>query len=221
MVNAVSELAQLTHAALLAAEGTASGAHAAVEALPWLARAIRDDRRVDRFVAWGRSTVVDENTGTAVIPRALFEELHERAGVVVEWPIGNAGVLHCYGYLLSLEPTPYGLKRDRWTEGALAQACGLPADAFHPWREGPTLLARAAAAASSLLATPTAGATQVIDAREARLALGAADGPAALAYAVVPHAGAAPLLVTMFPVGDAAAPLAEFRADPRLRWNAV
>lgn len=221
MVSAVSELEQLTRAAERAADGTTASACAAIEALPWLDAAIRVDRESGRFAMWGRSTIIDENTGTAVIPQALFHELHERAGVAADWPVGNAGVLHCYGYLLSLEPTPYGLKRDRWTEAALAGACGLPAWAFHPWHEGPTLLERASAAASALLATAARGAAQVLDGREARLGLSAAEGPAALAYAVAPTADAAPLLVTLFPVADAALPLTEFRTDPRLRWNAV
>lgn len=217
----MSKLEQLTRAANLAADGTAAGAYAAIEALPWLASAIRDDRNAERFAAWARSTAVDEHAGVGIIPRALFEELHARAGIDANWPIGNAGVLHCYGYLLSLEPTPYGLKRNRWTDGALARACTLPPDAFHPWLKGPTLLARATAAASALLAAPAAGAAQVIDEREGRLALGARHGPTALAYAVAPVRGAAPLLVTMFPVAEATLPLTDFRTDPRLRWNAV
>lgn len=221
MVSAVSELEKLAKAANLAAGGTASGARTAIDALPWLAPAIREDRSAGRFAAWGRSTVVDENTGVAVIPRALFEELHERAGIDADWPIGNAGLLHCYGYLLSLEPTPYGLKRDRWTEGELARACRLPPDAFQPWLEGPTLLARATSAATALAIDPAVGARQSIGGREARLALSAARGQVALTYAVAPAVGTAPLLVTMFPVADAAAALTEFQADPRLRWNAV
>lgn len=221
MVSAVSELEQLTQAAHLATDGTAAGARAAIDTLSWLASAIHDDRTAGRFIAWGRSSVIDENTGAGIIPRALFEELHVQADIAADWPIGNAGVLHCYGYLLSLEPTPYGLKRERWTEGVLAHACHLPPDAFHPWREGPILLARATAVASALLSSPAAGATQVIDARETRLALGAVRGSTALAYAVAPSAGATPLLVTMFPVADAIVPLTEFRTDPRLRWNAA
>lgn len=217
----MSEIEQLTQAAHLAADGTAAGARAALDALPWLTSALRDDHDADRFAAWGRSTVVDENTGSAVIPRALFEELHERAGIDADWPVGNAGVLHCYGYLLSLESTPYGLKRDRWIEGALAQACGLPADALRPWREGSTLLARATVAATTLLTAPLSGAAQSIAGRKTLLALAAPQGPTALAYAVAPHAGAAPLLITMFPVADASVPLTEFTADPRLRWNTV
>ncbi|PCE14648.1 amino acid deaminase [Microbacterium sp. SZ1] len=202
-------------------DGTAGGARSAVAALPWLFGAIADDRAAARFDAWGRSTVIDENTGSPVITRALFDELHDRAGLDQEWPVGNAGLLHCYGYLLSLTETPYGLKRDRWIEPALAEACTLPRDAFSPWRGGPTLLTRATAAASALLRSPAAGAARTVEGRESRVALSATRGPAALAYEVAPATGAEPLLVTMFPVGDADAVLAEFIADPRLRWNAV
>ncbi len=250
MVSAVSTLDDLARAARLAATDTAADARAAVDALPWLAASLADDRASARFARWGRSTVVDENTASGVITRALFDELHARAGLDAAWPIGNAGLLHCYGYLLSLAETPYGLKRDRWLDGALAAQLGQGADAFHPWRDGPTLLARASDAASALLTTPgvsatttdpagtaiaagatgasattasstTTSATAVIDERETRVALTAASGPAALAYAVAPSPGAAPLLVTMFPVAEASAPLAEFTAAPRLRWNAA
>lgn len=221
MVSAVSELEQLTRAAERAADGSPAGAEDAVAALPWLAASIRRDRAAGRFATWGLSTIIDENTGAAVIPRALFEELHRSAGIAAEWPIGNAGLLHCYGYLLSVEATPYGLKRDRWTEGALAQACGRNPEAFLPWIDGPTLLERATEAASSLLAAPAAGARQSIDGREAILALGATAGPTALVYAVAPGADAAAALVTMFPVADASAPLEEFTRTPRLRWNAA
>lgn len=220
MVSAVSELDQLTRAAELV-DSTAAGARAAVEELPWLGAAIADDRRAGRFADWGRSTIIDENTGTPVIPRALFDELHRRAGVTGDWPIGNAGLLHCYGYLLSMAATPYGLKRERWIGSALAEACGLTANAFHPWRRGPSLLARATTAASALFAGPAVGATQSVDGREALLALSAASGPAALAYAVAPTPSATPLLVTMFPVAEATVPATEFRSTPRLRWNAV
>lgn len=221
MVSAVSELDRLTAAALLAAEGTAASARAAIAALPWLAAAIRADRAAGRFAAWGPSTVIDENTGSAVVPQALFDELHRRAGLEGVWPIGNAGLLHCYGYLLSLAATPYGLKRDRWIGGVLARACGLTEHAFHPWSEGASLLARAMDAAASLLTTPAASATRVIDGRQTRVALSAAEGRAALAYAVAPTPTSSPLLITMFPVAEASVPLTEFESDPRLRWNAV
>ncbi|WP_435746808.1 amino acid deaminase [Microbacterium sp. PMB16] len=217
----MAELRQLTLAASAAADGSIESARTALDALPWLDSSIRDDRSAGGFDAWGLSTAIDENTGSAVITPTLFEELHRRAGIAATWPIGNAGLVHCYGYLLSLEVTPYGLKRERWIDGALALACGLPTDGFLPWRAGPTLLARAVAAASAVLESPAIDATRVIDGRETRVAVAAAEGPTALAYAVAPSPGARPQLVTMFPVAEAAAPLESFADDARLRWNAV
>lgn len=220
MVNAVSELAALMHAADRAATSTPVAAQSAIDALPRLDASLRADRDARRFAAWGRSTAVDENTGTGVIAPALFDELHRRAGLPATWPVGNAGLLHCYGYLLSREPTPYGLKSDRWLTPALAVACGLPEDAFLPWLPGPTLLARATAAAAALSAG-LHGSTVAVAGRESRVFLSASEGPAALAYAVAPSPGLPPLPVTLFPVTDAAAILTEFPTLPRLRWNAA
>ena len=220
MVSAVSEIDQLTHAATLALTDTHTSARATLDYLPWIGRAIDEDGAARRFDAWGRSTAIDENTGTAVISRALFDVLHDRASIGATWPVGNAGLLHCYGYLLSLEATPYGLKRDRWVHGELARACGLHSDALLPWSRGSTLLARATSAASAILQSPVASAVQVIDGRAARVAISADHGPSALAYEVAPARGSAPLLVTLFPVVDASSVLGEFRIARRLRWNA-
>lgn len=188
---------------------------AAISSLPWLSASLADDAAAGRFARWGRSSVIDENVGAAVLPRPLFDELHRRAGLEATWPIGNAGVLHVYGYLLSTTPTPYGLKRERWLTGDLERACGLAVGALLPWVGAETLLSRATAAASALLARPDA-LIEETEGRTARIALGAPlpDGTAALAYAVDG------LIVTMFPVADPAAVRAGLGA-PRLRWNAA
>lgn len=188
---------------------------AAISSLPWLAASLADDAAAGRFAAWGRSTVIDENVGEAVIPRPLFDELHERAGLEATWPVGNAGLLHVYGYLLSTTPTPYGLKRERWLSGELERACGLETGALLPWAGTETLLARATAVASALLARADA-VTEVVEGRTARIALGSPTpgGTAALAYSVDGRN------VTMFPVADPAALRAGLGA-PRLRWNAA
>ncbi|NNH03623.1 amino acid deaminase [Microbacterium ulmi] len=187
----------------------------AIDALPWLADSLERDARADRFAHWGRSTVIDENVGVAVLPRGPFDELHRRAGIDARWPVGHAGVLHVYGYLLSTVPTPYGLKRARWLDGGLAEACGLGRAGLLPWRGGGTLLARATVSARRLLAE-SAVRTEEVDGRRAVIAIGraAASGVSPLAYAIDGR------LVTMFPVDDAAALLAGLGA-PRLRWNAA
>ncbi len=221
MVSAVSEIDDLLHAASLAASGSPASARAAIDALPWLTASIAADRAAGAFSVWGRSTVVDENTAEPVLSPALFDELHRQAGITAAWPVGNAGLLHCYGYLLSLAETPYGAKRDRWLEPALALACGREAAAFAPWASGATLLERATTSASALLDHGRERLDLVVDARPARVALTTASGPGALAYAVAPTPHDEPLLVTMFPVSDAAAIRAEADTTDRLRWNAA
>ncbi len=181
----------------------------------WLGPAIDEDAAARRFVAWGASTVVDEHTGTPVVTRGLFEALHERAGLRAAWPIGNAGLLHTYGYLLSTVPTPYGLKRERWLGGALAGAFELPEDAFVPWAQEATLLARVTAVALPALDRPVRTAAGL--GGERRLAVvGAAGSSSAVVY------GVAGRLITTFPVASVTGVLEEWDADPeRLRWNAV
>ncbi|WP_411699700.1 amino acid deaminase [Conyzicola sp.] len=131
----------------------------------WMAAQIVADAAAGRFARWGRSTVVDEGAGAPVLSRELFDELHEIAGLHgadIAWPVGNAGLLHVYGYLLSTAETPFGRKRDRWVDGGVARAFGLPADAFAPWFETPsaadsTPLERILALAEPFVADPADG----------------------------------------------------------------
>ncbi|EXJ51874.1 amino acid deaminase [Microbacterium sp. MRS-1] len=218
-VKSGGELSRLDAAAALATGDPA----AAFDLLPWLGTSIDADAAARRFEAWGLSTVIDENTGTSVIAASVFRALHERAGIDARFPVGNAGLLHVYGYLLSTTPTPYGLKRERWLDGELARAYGLAADAFLPWAlpTGETLLARVAAAATALVERTPVRRQRVHD-TEAVIAVGraAASGPSALAYALIN--GGIQRLITTFPVASPAAVLDEVdAATPRLRWNAV
>ncbi|MEZ3161142.1 amino acid deaminase [Microbacterium sp. BWT-B31] len=195
--------------------------HAALDAHAWLGEAIRADAAAGIFDAWGRSTVVDENLGAAVIEEPLFDALHARAGLTATWPEGNAGLLHVYGYLLSTVMTPYGLKRDRWLDGQLARACGLPSEAFAPWAGERTLLDRVTEAAAHMIER-CAVRTQHLDGARAIVAVHPDAGPGAVAYAIASSATAAPRLVTIFPVADTAQALARIDAEPaRLRWNAL
>ncbi|EMQ99848.1 hypothetical protein [Paeniglutamicibacter gangotriensis] len=118
---------------------------------------IAGDAIAGRFERWGLSTVVDENVGVPVIGRKDFEQLHRHAGLSATWPVGNAGLIHVYGYLLSTVPTPYGLKRERWESGLLADALGLAGTAFlladaHAGDQ--TVLQRVEAATAEILERP-------------------------------------------------------------------
>ncbi|MGZ0712707.1 amino acid deaminase (plasmid) [Coraliomargarita sp. W4R53] len=197
-----------------AARQSERDAVATLDEYPWLGAAIDADVAAGRFAAWGLSTVIDENIDAPVITREVFDALHNRAQLEAQWPMGNAGVLHVYGYLLSRVETPYGLKRARWVNGSLAVACGLAPDAFLPWASFGTLLERVGEAANAM----RSHAAHARNAGGAVLALGRVpqSGEWALVYEVDG------LLVTTFPVASVEQILAEWDADPgRLRWNAV
>lgn len=192
------------------------------------------DAAAGRFDRWGCSTVIDEHVGAPVMGRAEFEWLHGLAGIDARWPAGNAGLIHVYGYLLSTVPTPYGLKRERWENGLLAQCLGRDPRAFllsNAAAAGDTVLRRVGAAAGRLLEDPAAaphGAWHFDDGYgetstyfRTVIVQPSDHGPAALLYGVCD--GARMLLVTAFPLENpTAGDIAAFRdAPPRMRYNAV
>lgn len=192
------------------------------EGLETALRCLRDDARTGRLDLWASSTVVDENVGVPVIERALFDRLHETAGIDAEFPIGNAGVIHVYGYCFSDVLTPYGYKRDRWNDGVLAQALGLRASAFR-LGDSPdeTPLQRVTDAALPILQRPPADAVAVLDVPVGDVRTRAVVTAAgALCYGL--DAGDGMRLVTLFPVADPHAFAREAASEPpRLRWNAA
>ena len=198
--------------------------------VPDLARVIEfitADARHGRFVQWGTSTVVDENTGEPVIDRPLFDALHAAAGIDAEYPIGNAGVIHVYGYWFSTALTPYGYKRDRWQNGELAAALGEPSAAFRLTGDAEsTPLQRITAATLPLLQEPPANAASAevrVGDSDTRVVLTSHSPSAswALIYGIrSDHAGWR--MITTFPLaGDTDAVIADFMNDRRLRWNAA
>ncbi|WP_053386355.1 hypothetical protein [Leucobacter japonicus] len=199
--------------------------------LDFVLACVHDDAVAGRFADWGRSTVIDEHTGVASFDRELFEVLHAAAGISAEFPIGNAGVMHVYGYWFSEVPTPFGFKRDRWLHGEVARAFGLAPDAFHLTRgaaDGSTPLQRLSRVALPALRSPAPGtpegnaligdgASRVVfaqvagDVEEPGGASGGAGftdaagvisgGSPALIYGIAPTAGAPLQLITAFPFG--------------------
>jgi hypothetical protein len=203
---------------LAAAESLARDRGTIAKSVPWLADQVRADAAAGRFSSWGQSTVIDENVAAAVIPRAVFDELHALAGLKADWPIGNAGLLHVYGYLLSTVQTPYGLKSERWTGGALATALGLNADAFTPWVDSDTTpLQRILDAALPILLTPTDPLLWLDDRAPAGELVRTVVVEGALVYGVDGR------LVTLFPLDTTVDGWegAILSGRPRLRYNAV
>lgn len=193
---------------------------------------VRADAMAGRFDAWGLSTVIDEHVGEAVIGREVFDLLHEAAGIEADFPVGNAGVLHVYGYWFSKTPTPFGLKRDRWQNGVLAAALGRRPEEFRlDGAADSTPLERVTRAVLPLLLEPPAGAVAAEvrlggssgDDCSARVVLHRSSGASvwALVYGVALK-GAEWRLITVFPFQGAAEELVEeFEANPGFRWNAV
>ncbi|WP_146070096.1 amino acid deaminase [Cryobacterium sp. Y29] len=198
---------------------------------PYLLPQIVADRATGEFERWAHSTVLDENTETPVVSRELFETLHSEAGLPSSWPVGNAGLLHVYGYLLSNVPTPYGYKRDRWIDGRMAAVLGMNPTYFLPWATEPgTLLKRVTDAVFPILTEhhprpiTVARFDDVVDQESGRFFRTAIvndrnNEQSALIYGV--GHGAALKVVTVFPVSEPTTVWLEaLRSEPpRPRYN--
>ncbi len=192
---------------------------------------VRADAANGTLSHWATSTVIDELTGVASISQDLFHRLHHAARIPATFPVGNAGLIHVYGYWFSTVLTPFGYKRDRWVDGELARAYGLPSTSFlREVSSAQTLLARVTDAALPLLHQPPSEALvaeAVVGRHLYRVVLSRRDdkGAYALTYGST-HAGPRSArefqLITTFPyTGDPAEVCDEFAATPRLRWNAA
>ncbi|WP_051172027.1 hypothetical protein [Microbacterium indicum] len=184
------------------------------------------DRRAGRLNLWWWSTVIDENVGRPVISTQLYQRLHEAGGVDVVFPIGNAGIIHVYGYQFSTVQTPYGLKSDRWTDGRLARMLDRPPSHFQLGDDmHETPLQRVSDAAMPLLLVPPRGSAVIEKSADgvrtrAVVTPPGADGAGVLISAVDDGDGWS--LVTLFPVDDAARFAREAEEAPaKLRWNAA
>lgn len=192
------------------------------------------DADAGRFDLWGHSTVIDGGADEPIVARHEFDALHFAAGLTEEWPVGNAGLLHVYGYLLSAVHTPYGFKRDRWLDGSLADALGKPSDYFSLERaeeDDETVLQRATDAVLPHLEEPDPDRFDILSIDD-----GVPDSDAffrttvvhddladtaALAYGI--HDGDRMRLITVFPLADSsdAALDALISEPPRMRYNAA
>jgi hypothetical protein len=198
---------------------------AAFGILPWLGTSIDVDAAARRFDAWGLSTVIDENTGTSVVAASVFRALHERAGIDARFPIGNAGLLHVYGYLLSTTRRPTassviagstarspGPTGSRPTPSCRGRACRR---ARPCWRG----VAAAPPCCRTPRAPPAAGRHRGAHRDRARRGIRRSRLASALVYALV--SGGTRRLIATAPVSSPAVLDEVDAAAPRLRWNAV
>ncbi|MBY6676500.1 hypothetical protein HQ314_06190 [Rhodococcus sp. BP-332] len=129
---------------------------------PWLVRQVLASQHDDEQLAhWTSSTVIDDNVQAPVFDEATFAWLHRGLTDVYDFPIGHAGLMHTYGYLLSTVVTPYGLKRQRWLTSDLAVAFGKEPTHLQPTPSGTPLMERVASTVLPALSDPV-GTTRVV-----------------------------------------------------------
>ena len=92
---------------------------------------------------WGRSLNVDELAGETIVSPQVIEILAAVAKRKISPKTPHAGIQHAYGYLFSTVETPYGFKRERWTETAIEDSFGLSESTLGPDPKSGTLLANA------------------------------------------------------------------------------
>lgn len=129
---------------------------------PWLVRQVLASQHDDEQLAhWTSSTVIDDNVQAPVFDEATFAWLHRGLTDVYDFPIGHAGLMHTYGYLLSTVVTPYGLKRQRWLTSDLAVAFGKEPTHLQPTPSETPLMERVASTVLPALSDPV-GTTRVV-----------------------------------------------------------
>ncbi|MCZ4080304.1 hypothetical protein O1W68_20355 [Rhodococcus sp. H36-A4] len=186
--------------------------------------------RIDlaEMAKWRSSTVIDDNAQAPMFDEPMFSWLHRGVPGAFDSPIGHAGLIHVYGYLLSAVATPYGLKRQRWLTNDLAKAFRLESSFFFPTASTVPLMERVASVALPTLTDPAADSRtilafdEVIDRRRRMRTVCIRDpmtNSTALLYGS--FSGDDIQIVTAFPIGPLTARAAQDRlAEPaRYRYN--
>ena len=103
----------------------------------------RDSVRTGPLPFWGRCMNIDEFAGTSIVSPSVLEVLSATAQRRMSLSMPHAGLQHTYGYLFSVIPTPFGMKRDRWIDDGLERSLGLPSQTLEPRPSLGTLLTNA------------------------------------------------------------------------------
>jgi hypothetical protein len=116
-----------------------------------LAQILADAERPERFAAWGQSSNLESDAARELVQPRLLSALCTLARIAQ--PTGfaaNAGLLHTYGYLLSNRRTPFGFKRQRWTQQVLETGLNLRPGLLSPIPPEGTLLGNVTALCHSV-----------------------------------------------------------------------
>ena len=121
-----------------------SGVRLFEKELPQIATQIRSDaRRYGPLAFWGRSVNHDEIVQATIVQPVIVRLLGHFAARTLSIKTPHAGLQHTYGYLLTNIKTPYGFKRERWTETEIESAFHLHPTTLGPVPDSGTLLANA------------------------------------------------------------------------------
>lgn len=108
---------------------------------PDLAAQIESDARHRPLLdLWGTSVNFDELANAQIVSPGITSAIGELAGMSCDGSVIHAGLLHTYGYLLSVIETPFGFKRDRWVNETLEAGLGIKHPVLRPWPIAGTLL---------------------------------------------------------------------------------
>ncbi len=114
------------------------------KAAPGIVAQIQSDaRRRGPLSFWGRSNNVDEIAGSTIVDPRILELIAAAADRRMSTATPHAGLQHTYGYLLSLIETPYGFKRERWTETSIETMFEFNPTTLSPQPTEGTLLSNA------------------------------------------------------------------------------
>lgn len=113
------------------------------EMLPEIAGQMeRDGESQELLGMWGMSANADaSDPGTPTVHPVLLAGIGELVGIDMKGEEVHAGVMHTYGYLLSNLETPFGFKRERYTQPVVENGLGLAKGSLSPRPKEGTLLA--------------------------------------------------------------------------------
>lgn len=92
------------------------------------------------FSLWSRSVNFDDHAQATIVSPDIMKTLGAAAGLDLSSKETHAGIIHSYGYMLSVLQTPYGYKRARWVLPTIETGFGLPKKTISPAPRKGTLL---------------------------------------------------------------------------------
>ncbi len=115
---------------------------------------------------WSNSLNVDENAKQTIVDPKILQTIGKVVKCAMNGPAYHSGLLHTYGYLFSVIETPYGMKRDRWTQPKIENGLKLPKGSLSPYPDESSLLANATWFFGNISLTDNKKAVSILDRAE-------------------------------------------------------